>query len=203
MSKIWFYSDPHLGHSRIIQYCNRPFSSVEEMDEALLKNYNTLVTPEDTVYWLGDVTWYQKKKLPWILPQFNGRKFLIRGNHDNWENMKPYFEWIKDYYEVKEQGVDLVLMHYPILSWNRCHHGSIHLHGHTHGGIDNSGTLRFDVGVDCFNYTPVSLDEIVVLAGKRQKQDPAICQKRVQKFDELYTKASNDTQRESDSTTGS
>ena len=59
-------------------------------------------------------------------------------------------------------------MHFPIHSWNRQHHGSIHLHGHTHGSLDNSHLFRFDMGVDCWNMNPVSWDELQVAIAERK-----------------------------------
>lgn len=80
---IWFTSDLHFGHSKVIEFCKRPFKSVEEMDEKLIKNWNRVVKPTDTVIVLGDFfMYYKKEKLKQIVSRLNGTKVLVRGNHD-------------------------------------------------------------------------------------------------------------------------
>lgn len=81
-SKVFFTSDPHFCHEEIIGYCNRPFKNAEEMNEALIKNYNYLVGDNDVVYFLGDVGFSNYQKLKPIFSRLKGKKILIRGNHD-------------------------------------------------------------------------------------------------------------------------
>lgn len=167
---IFFTSDTHFGHANIIKYCNRPFNSVEEMDERLIDNWNSVVNKNDTIYHLGDVS-FNFKKFVNIVSRLNGNKILIRGNHD--EYMKPihenYFDRVFSYKEIKFNQRKIVLFHYPISDWNGKFHGSVHLHGHTHGNQISHGTdigvieNRIDIGVDCFNYTPVNIEEIMKL----------------------------------------
>jgi len=82
--KFFIISDTHFGHDKIIQYCNRPFSSVEEMDKALIQNWNETVSNKDTVLHLGDVGLGNKEYIKEIIGKLNGKKILILGNHDNW-----------------------------------------------------------------------------------------------------------------------
>lgn len=82
--KYFVISDTHFGHTNIIKYCNRPFSSVEEMDKILIKNWNETVSNEDVVIHLGDVGLNSKEYIRSIISQLNGKKILIKGNHDNW-----------------------------------------------------------------------------------------------------------------------
>ena len=90
---IFFTSDLHFGHEGIIRMCNRPFQTLEEMDETLIKNWNSLAKPKDKVYVLGDFFMYYKKpKLREILNRLNGTKILIKGNHD----MPMYRDWETD-----------------------------------------------------------------------------------------------------------
>lgn len=82
--KYFGIADTHFNHENIIKYCNRPFSSVKEMDEALIKNWNKVVSNKDTVFHLGDVALSSKDYIASIVKRLNGRKILILGNHDNW-----------------------------------------------------------------------------------------------------------------------
>ena len=97
---IWFVSDTHFGHKNILKYTKRPFSSVEEMDEILIANWNNRVKEEDEVYHLGDVALCSPNKLRKILDRLKGKIYLIRGNQDrSAEACRDRFEWIKDYHE--------------------------------------------------------------------------------------------------------
>lgn len=195
MQKTWFTSDPHYGHENIIKYCDRPFKSVKEMDEALIERHNSVVKPNDLIYYLGDVSWYGSDGTTKIFNRLNGKKRLIIGNHDHRKNLKYLFEYISDYELLKMEGVQIAMMHYPILSWYGQSHGVLHFHGHTHNTIDNSGTLRFEVGVDAWNYTPVNLEQIIELIPSRLRQNETELQRPVSKFNALYKKASKDDNR--------
>ena len=173
MNNIWFASDHHFGHNNILDYCGRPYDTIEDHDEDLIKRHNELVGPNEVVYFLGDVTFKKTPdKLYHIFPRLNGRITLIRGNHDYWAKDRkgnkdkalelfPNLEEIVDYKEVRIDKTRLVLMHYPIETWN---HRSIHLHGHTHNFNKVSAPGRIHVGVDAHNYYPVHIDEIFKLA---------------------------------------
>lgn len=78
----FYISDTHLGHSGIIRYDNRPFMNVDEMDETIIQRWNDVVSDADTVYVLGDFSWYKEDKTLEILNRLSGRKVLIKGNHD-------------------------------------------------------------------------------------------------------------------------
>ena len=164
MPKIWFTSDPHFGHANIIRLCNRPFSSVEEMNEVLVANYNALVRPEDTLYMLGDVAF--KHKADTIIPRINGCKILIEGNHDV-KYDRDLFDEIHDIETVTYGGYRFVLCHYPFAEWPGYYKGAIHLHGHQHNKANYNeeqraaGLLRYDVGVDANNFMPVSAEQII------------------------------------------
>lgn len=169
MNKIFFYSDSHFAHSNIIRFSNRPFSSIEEHDEALIERWNSVVTDKDEVYHLGDVAfWKDNYKPTEYIKQLKGRKHLILGNHDKlkpFEYLKMGFTSVNTYLEIKYNKRKVVLCHYPILSWNGMHRGTWHLHGHCHSTINhlNEGLTRIDVGVDNFNFYPVSFEEIEVI----------------------------------------
>lgn len=174
---IYFTSDLHFGHANIVRFDNRPFKDVEEMDRALIDNWNRKVKDEDTVYILGDISWYDKEKTKEIFQQLYGKKILIRGNHDR-RNIIPTecFAEIRDYKELKLSGNrNVVLCHYPIVFFNRHHYGAYMLYGHVHNSHEWNMTEShkrelqqldiqcnmFNVGCMVRNYEPVTLDEIL------------------------------------------
>ncbi len=162
MSNIWFTSDQHFWHNNIIKLSNRPFASVEEMNETLIANFNSVVKQGDTVFCLGDFSFADKEKTESIYKKLTKcQHHLITGNHDGDNVSKLPWNWIKPYFELKASGLKFVLFHYPIQSWNGAFRGSIHLHGHSHGHVKSFGIKRMDVGVDCTNYKPINLDEII------------------------------------------
>ncbi len=165
---IWFTSDLHYGHKAVIKLCDRPFKTVEKMNETLMRNWNSTVAKNNTVYILGDISHRCKvEKASNFISQLKGNKILIRGNHDK-EYDALLFKGIFDYYELKGYAsVSISLMHYPMLEWNRSRHGSLHLHGHQHNKeayndeMRKQGIRRYDVGVDANQYCPVSLNHIL------------------------------------------
>ena len=170
---IFFTSDLHFGHKNIIKYCNRPWSCAEDMDEGIIAYWNSVVAPNDIVYVLGDVVMGNVGVGVRNLGRLNGVKELIAGNHDAKTRKMPsfqkYFCQIVDYLERKLDGQHIVMSHYPMLSWNRSGHGSWMLHGHVHGSFACDGArLRFDVGLDANDWTPVAFEDIPVLFAASQ-----------------------------------
>jgi len=157
----WFTSDLHLGHANIIKYSNRPFSSVEEMDRALIANWNAKIAQNDVVYFLGDFCFSDVTRGQNYLNQLNGIKHLITGNHDKTAVQLRGWASIKDFAEVRIEGQSITICHYAMRVWNKSHHGSWHLYGHSHGSLpDDPNSRSFDVGVDCHNYQPVNMEDI-------------------------------------------
>jgi len=167
-NKLFFSSDLHFGHRNILKYCNRPFKDLEEMEEKLIENHNKVVSKKDTIYLLGDISFTSNTKTRAILDKMNGKKHWILGNHDL--RRKPIydmFETVNHYLELKKEKI--ILFHYPIASWNGMARGTIHLHGHSHGNLspiyDRNGKevvmRKMDVGVDCTDYKPIGLDEVI------------------------------------------
>lgn len=85
MGDVWLYADSHFRHANVIKYCNRPFSCVEEMDETLINNWNTMVKPDDVVYHLGDFALANRERIRNIVARLNGHIVLVMGNHDNFQ----------------------------------------------------------------------------------------------------------------------
>lgn len=173
--KVFFTSDLHFGHKNIIQYDQRPFSSVDEMDAALIERWNRKVSQEDLVYILGDISWYGPHKTYEIFQDLHGRKRLITGNHDKLnDRLKSLFEKIESYDEIKVDGKTVVMCHYPIGFYNKHHHGAIMLYGHIHNNEEdvymdkikdflncqNMHCEMYNVGCMHWDYEPVTLQEI-------------------------------------------
>ena len=169
MGTLWFTSDQHFGHDKIRIYCDRPFKSVDEMNEAMIASWNSVVKPKDTVFQIGDFLISGVEESRRIRGRLNGKICLIRGNHDKTaEQMSDAFEWIKDYHELKisdsdsDEGFErIVLSHYAFRVWNRSRKGAWHLYGHSHCGLDEDPeSLSFDVGVDCNDFLPLSYEQV-------------------------------------------
>jgi len=160
----WFTADTHFSHARIIDPTfgtPRPqFSSIEEHDETLVLNWNSVVAPGDTVWHLGDFSYRcHPRREREIFDRLQGVKHLIKGNHDKSSLDSPWAS-IRDVGQVVVDGRGLWLSHYAHRTWPRLHRGDLHLYGHSHGTLPGDGR-SLDVGVDCWGYRPVGLQEIL------------------------------------------
>jgi len=172
----FFLSDTHYSHSAIITYCDRGFKDVGEMNEALIRNYQEVVRPGDDVYHLGDFAMWDHLN---ILRRLPGNKHLILGNHDYKHRKKlrdsGLFIWIKDTFQLKTPTEEnprqtIWLSHYSHQTWPQKGKGAWHLFGHSHGNLPGIG-MSFDVGVDCCDYSPISLEQVKKRFKKLQKTD--------------------------------
>jgi len=164
----YYIADTHFNHKNIIQYENRPFKTTEEMDAFMIEQWNKTVNPKDEVFIIGDFCFdnsgvYATR----ILHKLNGKKFLVKGNHDSFLKNKNFDQtqltWVKEYAEINDEGTRVILFHYPIASWNAKHYGAIHLYGHIHSHeLTDAPDLTncYNVGVDVNNFKPVTLNEI-------------------------------------------
>ena len=150
---------------------DRPFETVDQMNKVLIDNHNAVVRKNDTVYILGDICHrITVDKANDLISKLNGKKILIRGNHDKVYNSE-LFEEVTDFMTISLEGHTFALMHYPMLAWPKSHHGSFQLHGHVHGrAADNemnreNDIRRYDVGVDANNYYPVTARQILDFFG--------------------------------------
>jgi len=181
--KRFVWADQHLGHENVLTFEHegsplRPFKTIEEMHECLIDNHNSIVRPVDKVYWAGDVV-IKRKYLP-ILDKFNGRKVLVKGNHDIFklEDYLLYFEDIRSIVVFPYRGV---ITHVPIHpqclereSWAINIHGHMHAHKvmkevyweeshENYAGIFKSEDTRYkNVSVEQINYTPVELESLLL-----------------------------------------
>lgn len=158
MEKIFFTADTHFNHEAILKYCQRPFSTVEEMNECLIENWNNKVGKKDRIYIIGDFCFSDHLK---IVSRLNGKKHLIVGNHDKSlnQNILSHFVSVSQRKEIKVDNRFFILEHCPLRTWEECYMGSVHLFGHVHGRI-NTYNLSFDVGVDTNNFWVYEYPEI-------------------------------------------
>lgn len=173
---LFFTSDSHWGHYNIIKYCNRPFNSVLEMQEALIEKWNQVVPKNGIVFHLGDIFICNQRIANDILGRLNGSIYLIQGNHDQtinkivknchkYNNSTKIIKMESNYFiTIIEDNQHIHLYHYPISSWNKKNHNSWHLHGHCHSNLDNSNetlnSKRLDVGVDSHDFYPLSYEKV-------------------------------------------
>ena len=174
---IFFTADFHFGHNNIIKHCSRPFHSIGEMNGALIGNWNATVSPDDTVYVLGDL-FFGGSRAPedymQLILQFNGRKFLTPGNHDYvWMkhiDLSVCFEDVALMMEIAyNKHHILTLCHYPMMSWKDDRDGTGYMiHGHIHNRTDDdyfpmirSNPNMLNAGVDINKFKPVTFEELI------------------------------------------
>jgi calcineurin-like phosphoesterase family protein len=187
---LFFTSDTHFNHANILRFCNRPWESIEEHDQALIENWNSVIGPDDTVFHLGDFVFGGFPKWKEIVEQLNGHIYLIRGNHDDKQmtaGIQTLFEDCLYQARILVDGKTVYLNHFPFLCFG---HGdpkiykdsySIQLFGHIHSGpnstsadVSRSSILyptQYDVGVDNNNYCPISWKEVNEKIQKQLKND--------------------------------
>jgi calcineurin-like phosphoesterase family protein len=186
METIWFTSDTHYGHKRMIT--ERGVRDVPLMDELLIRNWNDVVGKSDRVYHLGDFSFHKLPETVNILRRLNGQLHVVLGNHDRdfWKKIPGtpgtrIASVTEARKEIKVGEQKIVLDHYALLTWNKMHYGSWMLHGHSHGNLPDSKTAkRLDVGVDAVGwyaltyqvdvprFTPISFEQVSAIM--RQKK---------------------------------
>jgi len=159
----FFTADEHYGHANIIRYCNRPFTSVDEMDEALMANFNSVVKDNDLTIHAGDFCWAKTQADAYkkYISKLNGGHVFLKGSHDRWLNNSAHEIW-----EERIDGQYVVVCHYALRTWARSHYNSWHLYGHTHGKLLPIGK-SWDIGVDNNGYLPLSFDQVVEIMQNR------------------------------------
>ena len=166
----YYVADPHFGHENILKLCQRPFGSIEDMNQALIAAWNERITGNDTVFILGDLFYRCADPEP-ILQQLKGRKRLIIGNHDSsWMDkveLSKYFVSVDPFLEITDGVRGITLCHYPLLTWKHKLR-TFMVHGHIH----NDTTSDFfpllavrervlNAGVDINGFRPVMFEELV------------------------------------------
>jgi calcineurin-like phosphoesterase family protein len=202
MGRNWFTADLHLGHANILKYCRRPFLTPEEMtracieprarwkvsptslrrhDDGLIAAVNERVAADDTLWVLGDFSFYRRPHDPTYEARVRGFRrriacrnvFLVAGNHDH-DSAARHFTAVLGPSMIEVEGQEIYVAHEPRDNWDRQEQGAWHLYGHVHGRLarsDRAGhARRCDVGVDVWDYKPVRFEELSTwMAGR----DPA------------------------------
>jgi len=164
---IWFTADTHAWHTNIIGYCTRPWTDSNIMTHDLADNINDHVPANATLYHLGDWSWGNVLWVEGFRSMINCKNIiLILGNHDKLirqqVSLQRLFVSTSDLIELNlSQRHKIVMCHYAMRVWNASFHRSWHLYGHSHGTLpDDPQSLSFDVGIDCWDYKPISLDQV-------------------------------------------
>lgn len=181
--KLFFTSDTHFNHANIIRFCNRPFENVEEMNETIISNWNRMVSPDDTIFHLGDFCLGGSEVWNGLLDRLNGKIHLIIGNHDI-KNLRPSFlnrfeeAVMQKYIEVGKRKI--YLNHFPLLCYDGACCDTWQLFGHVHTRENSTGSdahrltmlypTQYDVGVDNNNFAPVSYSEVRAIILKQVEQ---------------------------------
>lgn len=158
----WVTADLHFGHKNILKFnpATRKYVDVHDMNTCMILEWNKKVHENDTVFLLGDVSFGNRDFTSNILKALKGFIVLVRGNHDT-KLSDNQFNEAYHYLEVDVQSTKVCMLHYPMETWNQKERGSIHLHGHCHGMLENKITRRRDVGVDATGQVLLDLDEVV------------------------------------------
>lgn len=201
---VWFTSDLHIGHDSVIKFSQRPFKDSQEMSEYIREKWNLKVKPEDQVIVVGDVYFYlDKNQIKDYLSSLNGKKILIRGNHDR-KSREMYaigFDLVCEEMSMTIANERVTISHYPFRinkykylfykirhflfnflkikgSWSEStklynkrpiDNGQFLIHGHTHSK-EKIKNKQIHVGMDAWNYEPVSLGEIGNIISKIKKE---------------------------------
>lgn len=191
MPEKFYISDWHYGHKNCLAFDNRPFTTIEQMNTALVERWNSVVKPGDSVYVLGDMFWCNADTAIPILNSLAGEIFLVKGNHDRCHIKRFVDQFVKvsEYMEIEDKDRKVVLCHYPIPCFKNHFYGWYHLYGHVHNSFEynmmehtkflmkelyDRPCNMFNVGamMPWMDYTPRTLDEIISTA-KEEKANEA------------------------------
>lgn len=173
-----FYSDPHFGHDKIIELCNRPFDNVAEMNDILVDRYNFMIKPTDTVIWLGDCFFMPINESRNIMNRLNGEKILVRGGHDGSDSrmLRAGFSAVTDQMTMQICDKICTLNHFPYAGTPhksgeddryasrrpKAKKGQYLIHGHTHSQKQRQNN-QIHVGVDAWDFAPVEVEDVWTL----------------------------------------
>ena len=168
---VFFTADHHFGQGAARGLFKRPFADTAEMDAAMVERWNATVDAEDTVWHLGDLAIrFDQARVEALLARLAGTKHLIAGNNDP-AATREAAGWasVGAFAEIEVDGTPLVLCHYALRVWNGQGKGAWNLHGHSHGRLQPL-TRQADVGVDAFDFRPVTLQEITSARRRRARR---------------------------------
>lgn len=176
--KLFFTADTHFFDTNVINFCNRPYKDITDMNEQFILNWNDIVPEDGIVVIAGDFAFTGAvEKIKTLLSRLNGKKYLVFGNHCVQNKFQrpvvmQLFDWCGDILEFTiDDEVKFCISHYPFEFWTR---GAIHLHGHVHSGPKSNASekpvfkpMRYDIGVDNCNYRPISYEELKIIITKQ------------------------------------
>lgn len=168
--KLYLTSDEHYHHKNILVYQNRPFNSVEEMDQTLITNHNSIVKDHDSVIHIGDFSFGKSQDFLKTALKLNGTHYFMDGSHDR--SLREFFKpklgqeintnlkiiLLPKLFEFTFNGEKIVLCHYSLKKWWASHYGSFHFYGHSHGKDKNPLPNSRDIGVDTTNFFPILIE---------------------------------------------
>lgn len=195
MSNKWFCSDHHYGHKNVIKLCNRPFNDLHSMHRTMTQRHNEKVGKNDICFFVGDFAFANAKDTKKYLDQLNGRKILVAGNHDKMGDigyMTAGFDLVLHRAQIKIAGKYVNLSHYPYkgnaaeqadaeakgyqvkyLDRRLENDGNWLIHGHVHGAYQRRGKM-INVGVDVWNFYPVSISQIESIIAQSEQRSEAL-----------------------------
>lgn len=160
--RTFLIADTHFGHSNIINYCDRPFVTIEEMDRQLIEKWNQTVSKNDVIYHLGDFALGNMTKVAEYRKQLNGKIFLIQGNHDGYA-VKRYYEagFDKVYDKPIIFNQFFILSHEPLFITENMPYANIYGHVHNNPQYKDCTNNTFCVSCERIDYKPILFDDIV------------------------------------------
>jgi len=184
---IWFTSDHHFSHGAIRGYVNRPFDTVEEMDEEMIARWNETVAIEDTVYYVGDFCLGDYEQWQYYRNRLNGKILFVPSDHDRkWVREAALFRVdlplyiLSPLYELHiDKHTTITLCHWMMRSWPKSHFNMWHIHGHHHRRthLEFPGKV-LNVCVDLHDFYPWSLDEVVAYMEQQPNNEDFIGDQR-------------------------
>ncbi len=168
----FYIADTHFFHDNILRFSHRPFKDVVEMNETIIRNWNSVVSDNDDVYILGDVANRTNvEKINDVISRLKGKKHLVVGNHDvvilKNKKLQNFFVEIKDMIQVKDGDDSIVLCHYPMAEWPGFYRGAYHFFGHIHNNDNDACKIMkniknaYNVGVDILGFCPKTKNQII------------------------------------------
>lgn len=156
--KVWFISDTHFGHDKIREYCRPQFTTLDQMEDAIITHCREAVHPNDLVYHLGDFAWKTEDAVR-VRPLLTGTIRLIVGNHDEIPSLAKagLFQRMSLWRSFPEYGFHAT--HVPSRRED-LRHANLNVHGHVHGDTEGLEDFHLDVSVEATDYRPVPSHEL-------------------------------------------
>jgi calcineurin-like phosphoesterase family protein len=179
--KVFFTSDTHFGHKNILRFCQRPWEDIKSHNEGLIELWNSVVGDDDIIFHLGDVCWFNARHDTLkLIKKLKGQIYIVPGNHDTIQQFElckdlPNFHLLSDVCTVYlrdvyiQHPIELVLSHYPLMTWSHRDHKALQFFGHIHSGPRSTCkfdcdlplfSYQYDVGCDNNDYKPIEIREL-------------------------------------------